>query len=113
MTAHDAEDADERIQSLVCVLCVICGQCCSELELSHQGIAQKIPSVALEIEKHRNAAVGFPARRGYEGDPRGDHSLVRRIEIVDTKEQAYSPRELIADYRALAVAVGAGEEYAR
>ena len=46
-------------------------------------------------------------------DPAIHHSLVRRVEVFDSQEQANAAGELLPDRRNLVFAIGAGQEDAR
>ncbi len=74
---------------------------------------EKVPAVSLDVQKNGNPAVGLDARRRNKSDPRGEHPLERRFEIVDPKKKADSPGELLAYDLPLVVSIGACQQDAR
>ena len=72
--------------------------------------SEKVPLVARDIEEDGDLAVGLGARRLHEGDPRRDHALVGRAEIIDLQEKADAAGELVADDALLLFAVRPGDQ---
>ena len=64
----------------------------------------RIPTILGSYQMHVSAG------RGDECDSRGLHAAVCGLEVVHAQEEPYSARELVADDRALRVAIGAGEQ---
>ena len=67
--------------------------------------AEQVPTIALKVHEHCDPAVRLIPWRRHETDARVDHSLVSAIEVVDAKEQADAPGELLADDGVLMLAV--------
>src|SRR5688572_9754955 len=72
--------------------------------------AEEVPLVARDIEENGDLAIGFGARRSHERDPRRDHALVGRAEIIDLQEKADAAGELVADDALLLFAVRPGDQ---
>ena len=72
--------------------------------------AEKVPTVSCDVSKHCQPTVGFVARVGYELDASSNHSFIGFLKVIDLKEEANSPRELVADDCVLGVAIGLCEQ---
>jgi len=77
------------------------------------GATKQVPTVAFNIKEYRHLSIRLNARRGNESYARGDHPRVRHFEIINAQEETDPARELIADGRFLALAIGAREQNAR
>lgn len=71
---------------------------------------EQIPSVAFDIQEHRNVAVWLAARSGDEPDPGGNHSRVGGRKIVRPQEEPDPTGKLVTDDGGLPVAVCAREK---
>src|SRR5262249_52466213 len=60
------------------------------------GRAKQIPAVSLEIEEHREATIRFVPRGRHEHYPRGCHSPIGCVEVLDAQEETDAPGELTA-----------------
>src|SRR3954466_2803470 len=72
--------------------------------------SHEIPLVSGDIEEHDNTAIGLVARFRDELDAMDEHPLTRRLEVVDTKEQADSSCVLPTDRIELPLAVRLSEK---
>jgi hypothetical protein len=71
---------------------------------------EQIPPITLAIEKHGDLPVGLHGRRADEDDSGIQHPTIRRIEIVDSEEEADSPAKLATDDRRLFLSVRSSEQ---
>ena len=74
------------------------------------GRPQKIPTVALEIQKHRHLTIGIHTPRRNEPNAGGFHPRIICLEVIDAEEKPDASRELLADNLLLAVAVRARKQ---
>jgi hypothetical protein len=71
---------------------------------------EEIPTVPLEVKEYRDLPIGLETWCREELDTRRDHSLVGRLEIINSQEQSDPASEPFADDPGLTVAVSACEE---
>src|SRR5262245_21774227 len=83
---------------------------CTQRPTASRTLAEEIPAVALQVEKHRNLAIRFGAGRSHELHPGGHQASVRRVEIVHAKKQSNATSKLATYDGRLLRSVGARQQ---